>query len=330
MPDHWDAISPSKDAAKIHLRRADPEHPLDLFRGKDHQGNYIFAFKATMRETQPIKLPKLASLAISLQDQGDGLWDFEIRLLDKSQIDIFRALCADLMTATRQLRRSDDQAGIDIILARLRRWRELLKNRRDKRLTESQIIGLFGEILLLRDIFLRRLPACDAVAAWRGPHGDEQDFLVGDCLIELKTQLSSADSKLQISSENQLDSQSGHIWICHQKLGIGGAATASARTLNSLIAEVDELLGANDTGARDRFLATLIEFGYAKLQDYDTDHWVLNERNYFSVEEGFPRITGSDLPAGVGAVQYSITLESCVPFRISENHVSERMFTEND
>ena len=330
MADQWDEISPSDDPETIHLRRADADHPLDLFRGKDHQGNYIFSFKGQFAPHEPAELPKLATLAITLEHRGAELWEFSIRLLEKSHVDIFRALCADLMTATDRLSRNDDRAGVDIMLARLRRWQELLKVRRDKRLSGSQVIGLFGELLLLRDTFLTNLPPLEAVGAWRGPHGDEQDFLFGDWLVELKTQLSSADSKLQISSENQLDSTSGQILVCHQKLGIESREAESARTLNSLVTEVDAQLAGSDIGARDRFLATLIEYGYANLPDYDADVWVLNERSYFKVEDSFPRITSADLPAGVEAVQYSIKLESCEGFRASETEAVSWMFPRHD
>ena len=88
-------------------------------------------------------------------------------------------------------------------------------------------------------------------------------------------------ASFQISSENQLDSKSGRILICHQKLGIESKEAGKARTLNSLVTEVDELLGGNDVGARDRFLATLIEYGYAKLPDYEANTWVLNKARLF-------------------------------------------------
>ena len=330
MTDQWDEISPSDDAETIHVRRADPNHPLDLFRGRDHEGNYIFSFKGKLAEHKPMKLPKLATLAITLEHHGGELWEFAICLLEKSHLDLFRALCTDLMTATEQLRRGDDRAGVEIMLARLHRWRELLKLRREKRLSDSQIIGLFGELLLLRDTFLKKLSPLEAVAAWRGPHGDEQDFLVGDWLVEVKTQLSSADSRLQISSENQLDSKSGRILICHQKLGIESKEATKARTLNSLVTEVGDLLAGSDVGARDRFLATLIEYGYLNLPEYEVDIWVLNQRSFFSVDDGFPRITSADLPAGVEAVQYCIKLGSCEAFRISEGEAIERIFPQHE
>lgn len=326
MGDQWADISPSEGPGTIRLRRADPDHPLDLFRGKDHEGHYIFSFKGHVSNDESIKLPKLATLEITLEHGPGDLWEFAIRLLDMSQVDIFRALCSDLMIATENLSRKDDRAGVEIMLARLRRWQDLLKVRREKRLSEAQVIGLFGELLLLRDTFLEKLSPLAAVSAWRGPHSDEQDFLLGDWLIELKTQLSSSDSKLQISSENQLDPKSGRILLCHQTLGVASGETKDARNLNSLVSEINEILAERDFAACDRFVATLIECGYTELPEYGADSWVLNERCFFMVEGEFPRITSSDLRPGVVEVQYSIKLESCGDFEVSEGKATEWIF----
>jgi hypothetical protein len=46
------------------------------------------------------------------------------------------------------------------------------------------------------------------ISAWRGPFGDEQDFVHGEWIIEIKTQLNTADQRMQISSEAQLDTSS--------------------------------------------------------------------------------------------------------------------------
>jgi hypothetical protein len=46
------------------------------------------------------------------------------------------------------------------------------------------------------------------ISAWRGPFGDEQDFVHGEWIIEIKTQLNTADERMQISSEAQLDTSS--------------------------------------------------------------------------------------------------------------------------
>ena len=201
MSDQWDDIGPSDGPGKITLRRADPRHPLDLFRGRDHEGNYLFCFsgKGEFVPHEALNRLNFANLKITLESKEEGIWDFTLRLLDKAEVDIFRALCADLMKATEKLRRGDDREGVGIIVGRLHRWWQVLKMRREKRLTQKEIAGLFGELLLLRDTFLKNLSPLEAIGAWRGPLGEEQDFLYGDWLVEVKTQLSSADSHLRLS-----------------------------------------------------------------------------------------------------------------------------------
>ena len=329
MADHWAEIRPSGAPGTVHVRRADPDHPLDLFRGRDHQGNYIFSFTGRFPQPDALELPRLAILDLALTHRPDGLSELTIRLLDRSQFDIFRALCADLLAATEHLPRRDDGAGIQIILTRLRRWRELLRARHDRRLSDAEVIGLFGELLLLRDTFLVHLQPGNAVAAWRGPYMEEQDFSLREWLIEVKTQVASADSTIQISSENQLDSRSGRILLCHQTVAHDSADDPVARTLNSLVAEITGRLSATSPAACDRFLATLCEFGYRELQDYDRDAWTPHDRSFYLVADGFPKITRGDLRQGVEGVRYGIRLDSCEPFRVSERDVVDWVFAQH-
>ena len=327
----WDDISQTEKSGKIRLRRVDPEHPLDWFRAKDHEGNYLFVFQGRFVGREGVKLPELKNLEIRLEVQEEpGRCQLSVGLRDKTQLELFGVFCRDLMRATAQLQRGDDHAGVEVILARLHRWREMFKALREKRLTDAQVVGLFGEVLLLRDLFLEQLSPLEAVGAWRGPLGEEQDFLFGEWLVEVKTQLSSADSRIQVSSENQLDSESGRILICHQRLGIESAESETARCLNSLVEEVDDRLGRTDDGARDRFQMILVEYGYQNDRAYQKDFWVLNERSYFSVTDGFPCITSKGLPEGVETVQYRIRLASCEAFRLTEDDAVDRMFPSYD
>ena len=326
MTDLWERIAPSRDPEAINLRRADAQHPLDFFRGRDHDGRYLFVLKARTAPPRDIELPQLAHLELSLEPRDGDSWELCIKLLESSHADIFRALCANLMAATENLNSNQDGEGISIVLARLVRWRELLKGRRHRRLSETEVIGLFGELLFLRDLALRELPPMRAVAAWRGPLSEEQDFQLGDWLIEVKTQLSSADSKLAVSSENQLDTRSGRILICHQTLAVARPGEGAARTLISLVDEVAEQLALDDSGAADRFHATLLDYGYVPDAGYATDTWTLQGRTFFDVADGFPRITPRDLPLGVSSVRYDVKLSACETFMISEGVATAWVF----
>lgn len=326
MSDNWQNIRPSDHPADIHMRRVDPEHPLDFFCGKDYLGNYIFTFRGKIAgETLP-KPTRLAGIDITLLECEHGIWELYMRLLDASQADIFKALCSNLMSATRSLNRNQVSAGIQIILTRIQRWQELLKTRKEKLLTKSQIIGLFGELLFLKDLLLEKMSPAAAVTAWRGPYGDEQDFLVGNWMVEIKTQLSSSDRKLQIASVDQLDISSGKIMICHQTLGVADAKDNSAYSLNTL---VDEIMGAfipDYSDVADMLQAVLIEFGYIHREEYDDSRWKLNERVYYNVTEEFPALRASMLPIGIEEVRYSIKVESCSSFIVAESEIISWVF----
>ena len=53
----------------------------------------------------------------------------------------------------------------------------------------------------------------DAVLAWNGPKGHEQDFSYNGSLLEVKCQLSSRDRIVNIASLEQLDGVSGQILL---------------------------------------------------------------------------------------------------------------------
>jgi hypothetical protein len=326
MSDNWQNIRPSDHPADIRMRRVDPEHPLDFFCGKDYLGNYIFTFRGKIAgETLP-KPTRLAGIDITLVECERGIWELYMRLLDASQVDIFKALCSNLMSATRSLNRNQDSAGIQIILTRLMRWQELLKVRKEKLLTKNQVLGLFGELLFLKELLLTRLSPMVAVTAWRGPYGDEQDFLVGNWMVEVKTQLSSSDRKLHISSVDQLDITSGQILVCHQILGLADAKEHSARSLNTLVDEILGIFIQDHSDAADMLQAVLIEFGYISREEYDDPFWMLGERAYYDVTDEFPALRASMLPTGVEDVRYSIKVESCSPFIVAESEIISWVF----
>lgn len=321
MTDNWQNIRPSDHPDHLHMRRVDPDHPMDFFCGKDYQGNYIFTFRGNiLGETLP-KPMQLAGINITLVECGYGIWELFMRLLDSTQEDIFKALCSNLMSATRSLNRTQDGAGIQIIFNRLKRWQELLKARKEKLLSQSQIIGLFGELLFLKEFLLIQMSPMDALMAWRGPYSDEQDFLIGSWMLEVKTQLISSDRKLHISSVDQLDITSGNILICYQTLEIAKDKDIAAHSLNSLVAGLMELFNPEHSEVTDMLQAILIEFGYIRREEYDDARWMLHDRVYYHVNDEFPALRATMLPNGVEDVRYSIKVEACIPFIIEECEV---------
>jgi hypothetical protein len=248
-----------------------------------------------------------------------------LTLLDPESLEIFRVLCHDLLSATAKLPRGDNGAGLLVVVARLYEWQELLKRRYEKVLSTKEVIGLFGELLFLRDC-LMPVMGLEAPSSWRGSFKEEQDFVIGNWIIEIKTQLSTADQRIFISSEAQLDTSSGNILLCHQTLGASMTSHSSSRSLNQVVDEIAALLGPTESSPRLAFQLGLLKADYTRRPEYDERRWVLASRRLFSVENGFPRITPATLAQGIERVSYQLRVEACLPFETDLDKAMEQVF----
>ena len=321
--DPWRAIEPPKEDNALNVRRADAEHPLDYWFARDVRGRYVFCFDAGADVPGSKSLPRLSGIEVVALHSSDTGCRLVLTLLDSEQFDIFRALCSDLMRATDQLTGNESAAGLAVTLNRLLRWQGLLERARNDLLSQSRIIGLVGELLVLRDVLLPRLDSFDAVQSWRGPYGDEQDFLLAGRIVEVKTQLSTSDRYLPISSEEQLDTASGPILVCHQTLDVPADEEGGAVSLNGLVSSLAEPMAADDHAAADLLQSALLEAGYRRREEYGRPYWLLNGRSFYEVREGFPRILPHMLGVGVDRVRYRIALQACGNFEIDEEAALE-------
>jgi hypothetical protein len=319
----WGSIMPARGAGSLNVLRADASHPLDFRVGRDTRGRYAFQLDAGAGadELRPDDPP--AGMEVSVDDIGGGISRLTLTLHDHEDFEIFRVLCADLLEVTRGFAPDEGARARRILLGRLRQWQEVLARRRMKLLSHNEIMGLVGELLFLRDVMLPRFGLPLAVGCWRGPYGDEQDFAVADLIVEVKTQGTTADRRLRISSEDQLDTSASRVVICQQGVARCDAEEPSAVSLNGIANELIAAAGSVPD-CRARLVLGLDVAGWRELPEYD-DYWLLIDRNYFEVSEGFPRITRTDLRSGVEDVRYRIRVADCIPFRVEEAAVFRDM-----
>ncbi|MCY4128798.1 MAG: PD-(D/E)XK motif protein [Gammaproteobacteria bacterium] len=328
MVDPWADISKPGHPGLSSGRRADADHPLDFFYGKDFHGNHVFWLEGGTAYKSIPRLPVLGDIDTMLIETGINRCRLSLTLRSDEQKDVFRVLCSNLMQATENLEQGENGTGILIVANRLLRWHDLLRRRRDGTLSQQQIIGLIGELLFLRDRVLGRLPPLVAAKAWRGPYRDEQDFVIGNKVIEIKTQVATADKRVRISSEDQLDSGQHRLFLVHQTLGTSEHANDSARTLNRIVEEVLDILDKQHAGAADTCRVALIEAGWRSRPEYDDTAWLYVGSSYFEVKDGFPRITPSLLPLGVERVRYDVQINACDDFILEEMDAMEMMFND--
>jgi hypothetical protein len=324
MLEAWKLIGLPSETGARNVRIADSNHPLDFRMGRDNRGNFVFLLDVyEVPRTMP-SFPKFAGIAINLEIPAPNRARLVFVLQDKTDFQNFALLCTSLMLATRSISSNRSSEGLTRTLEELRRWEEMLKRRRENRLTRIERIGLIGELLFLRDELLPRIGIGEALLAWVGQDKHEQDFVIGSTIFEVKTQVVTSDRMIGISSEDQLDAVQGKILICNQGIAPSPANASGSCTLNSLANELGFLARRESGAASDLFEIGLLRAGYESYPEYDEEIWTLVDRVFYEVRDEFPRIERKDLRTGVEQVRYKIRVSDCQPFTVD----SETIFRE--
>jgi hypothetical protein len=311
MTNPWNPIAVPR--TEINILRVSATHPLPLFWGKDARGAFLFVLELPEDAVPDRKhLPELNGLR-TMVAKGAGCIRLALVLNDSAEWEIFLALCNDLIRASEKAESS--AAAVQIVLRRLQRWREFLKRPRKEAMTDSEIKGLIGELLVLRDPLAAKFGWDEAVSFWKGPENALQDFAVYQTAIEVKCQSGSTTPTIQINSVEQLNAQLPKFYLVVHTLAAAGAKDEGAFTLNTLVRQIREAQADNASdAAHDLFETLLFQTGYIPYEQYDEKFFKLLSTRVYEVREGFPRILPDAIPPGIGHVSYQINLGNLAPF----------------
>lgn len=284
------------------FRRVDEQHPLELYAGLDGENNSVLLL-VTVRE--PKDIPTYGALEISASLRADGNWALVFRVL-KADLDAnFTALCQDLIDASRNC--TSDPA--EFMFRRLARWRRLTELAKDRILPESELRGLLGELLFLKDTAVPRFGAAAAVAGWVGPFAAPQDFVVSGMAIEIKVRMPGSHT-VRISSLDQMDSKTDPLFLVVLTLSPAPPDVAGAFTPWGLVEALRHDLEPNPA-TRAEFDLRLKEAGFEEHQEYKVVWYQCSEIRCYAVGGAFPLLLASMLPAGISAAIYDIDLNVC-------------------
>lgn len=320
----WEGITSSDKPDSLNTRRCRTSNPHEFFWSRNHLGHYGFLFRSRIAPKTGQSMPALAGIDLEFTPDDAGGSILHLVLNEFTARDIFRTICHDLLQATSQIDPIHGEAVIGAVLTRLERWQHLLRVPRNKRLSETSRIGLFGELLVLRDYFVSNLDAVTAASSWQGPMGAEQDFAFEELLLEVKTQLSSADRKIRVSSLEQLDNRSGDIFLLHQTISPDEKEMPEAMSLQEIVNNIREILVSN-TFASDLFERALLEIGFQDSKEYSEVSYLLSTRAIYNVDNTFPCLTRSVVPGQVTLATYILEVAALDLWKIDEMELTERI-----
>jgi hypothetical protein len=134
--------------------------------------------------------------------------------------------------------------------------------------------------------------------------------------VEIKTTITKGPHVVQITSERQLD-DSGlpALYLRHFALAVReGVGETLPQIVDSLRRQFHSL-----STVADKFEDELLAGGYldAHAWRYESRGYAVRQTNDFAVKGSFSRLTESVLPAGVGKVGYTLSLDACRRFILS-------------
>ncbi|MBA3943647.1 MAG: PD-(D/E)XK motif protein [Herpetosiphonaceae bacterium] len=201
----------------------------------------------------------------------------------------------------------------------LNQWRELLGRDSTKLPDKTLLLGVFGELWILREL-TRYSPS--AVQTWMGPQGGRYDLFTGTLGIEVKSSLQRHGRTVTIHGHDQLDPPpTGALYLAALRMEEMPAGGES----------VGELVDALVTLGCERYalFMRLAHVGLtpvvlAQLQDI---RFAVREHHVYHVDDAFPHITkasfiGNSLPNGVLSLTYQIDISSAPPYPLSAEAVA--------
>jgi hypothetical protein len=199
-------------------------------------------------------------------------------------------------------------------------FRRLLSRHGGALPSEEEILGLAGELLMIRAL-VKASP--HLWSGWNGPLGASRGYSWGTTDLEAKASRLSGDSRITVNGLDQLEPEQGRILVIYHSV-------LSDNPIGTVIIPqmADEIRGMIvDPDVFDERLASA---GYLPEQrDLWLEHrFTLHETTCYKVTDDFPRIRRSDfpegsLPRGVSRLRYDILLANCSGFRLSAGETKE-------
>jgi hypothetical protein len=268
------------------------------------------------------RVPRCRGVRVVLEEHGGGGQPERTRLaivLEEERLrEIFAVLSADLVNAI--IAEPSSASALQRCINRLCMWQGLFDRIAPEGLSEERQRGLFGELVVLDQLFLESGTLLDGVTAWIGSDSAHQDFRRRGLAVEVKASLAKRHAKIIISNEKQLDERP------HDTLVLASVRLDESEphglSLPNLVAQLRLRLAGDEPAARlfdERLLLADYLDVHAPL--YEARCYRVAMTRWFRVEGEFPRLTEANLPAGVGDIHYSIIADDLGAWEMDEETV---------
>ncbi|MCD8291730.1 MAG: PD-(D/E)XK motif protein [Prevotella sp.] len=286
-----------------YFKRLDDSCNLNMYVGKNKDGHYTFEYSGNFIPTRVMS----SELIVVSQYKQPDRYTICFSLVSDELLESFSIFCQDLVDSVRGI--EDMNEGYRIICERFFSWKKLFKPNKAI-LADSELMGLLGELMFLKDKLLPFLGELDAIESWIGPEKTHKDFSFRDTWVEVKS-VSSGKDAVRISSVEQLDGSNKGYLVVYRFERMSN--TYNGINLNMLVNDILSMI--NRTYCKDLFMTKLDLNGYHSSPEYNDKVYNLTNVTAYVVGEGFPRLTREQLPTAISHVQYELLTSEIEQFK---------------
>ena len=249
-----------------------------------------------------------------------GFFNNEMTFILKNEelLEIFEILCDDLIEETLNLRSVQEvyEKTVEITT----KWRLLFSKLGREGLSPERQKGLIGELLFIQKQVEQNRPFLEILKGWKGPDYGDKDFRYPNIFAEVKFTTSTIPS-VKISSESQLNSQFSDPYFV--LISFKAEKTIGTDlTLVNIIDSLSFIFQKKSDQAHRLFHELLEKYGYFEIHNkYYQQEYIIKSVKYYSVSEGFPRITENAIQNGLHKITYHIENAAMIDFEIDEELV---------
>lgn len=166
------------------------------------------------------------------------------------------------------------------------------------RMSEEQVAGLFGELLLL-DHLMDELGVAAALNSWLGPSGEEHDFGLENLDLEVKTTLSERRNHVINGMNQLLPRQDRTLWLVSIQLTRAGSGRG--RSLD----DVCRSLLSRARGHAHTLRRILLDYGWREEDTgmYPTRFTHRSVPRAYLVDQSFPALTEPRITRDVPSIE---------------------------
>ena len=239
----------------------------------------------------------------------DQFCDVEIRLNDESFREHFVLMATDLLSAT-VMASSAAEAG-DLLLVRLRMWRDFSATLDGAGLGLDKLVGLAAELIFLRTLLCADISPSVAIQSWVGPSGHQHDFRLPKASVEVKSCRTVEAIKVTFSSTRQLEPVDDlPLFLAVVRIDM---REPFGTCLPDLVREIRDVLRAgNHKSEIGIFNMKLIRVGYNEGAEayYSRIRFRADDPIFFPVRDDFPRIASDAVPNEIDKIQFRLSIPS--------------------